>query len=82
MFSQLHQASGCGDQRVVKVRAQKSRIGVFLHEAVHNPLGLIETGSVGCLHFLPDEVSGLVVNVNLEKYKGILVFVLYWWVKG
>lgn len=54
-------------QAAVDVGPQEARVRVFLHEAVDDPLGVVEADPCGRRHVPPDQVSGRVVDVDLRE---------------
>lgn len=50
---------------MVDVGPQEARVRVLLHEVVDDPLGVVKALSGGRRHVPPDQVSGLVINVDL-----------------
>lgn len=53
-------------QSAVEVGHEESRVGVLLHEAEDDPLGVVEAQRGGRLDVPSDHVSGFVVNVDLK----------------
>lgn len=57
----------CGaDQSLVDVGPEETRVGVSLHQPKHDPLGLVKTHRGGGFHIPADQISGLVVDVDLS----------------
>lgn len=51
---------------MIDVRPQETWVRVPLHEVVDDPLGIVKAHCGGRLNVPSDQVSGLVINVDLE----------------
>lgn len=58
-------------QSAVEVRHEEAWVGVLLHEAVDDSLGIVEAHRGGRLNVPSDHVSGFVVYVDLAKRKDL-----------
>lgn len=68
----LHWLRHGPQQSAVEVWHEESWVGVFLHEAVDDPLSIVEAHRGGRLDVPSDHVSGFVVYVDLEAERKVV----------
>lgn len=56
-------------QAAVELGPEEARVRVLLHQAVDDPLGVVEAEPRGRRHVPPDQLSGLVIDVDLQDEK-------------
>lgn len=68
-FSLFSHPRLCGglQQAAVEVGPEEARVRVFLHQAVDDPLGVVEAEPRGRRQVPPDQLSGLVIDVDLRE---------------